>query len=225
MRRRPFRLYLITDRRLALRHGGLIAVVEAVLGAAAKSSPPAAVGVQLREKDLAAREQYELARSLRALCTRWGAPLLVNDRLDVALAAGADGVHLPSTSFDAGDARRLMGSSALIGVSTHSSDEIARARAAGADFVVFGPVYESISKAGYSNATGGGDTLAEACRAASGMPVYALGGITPERVRRLHGQFGQNDGPAGVAVIGSVFGADNPARAALELLDALAEWF
>lgn len=182
------------------------------------------MAIQLREKDLDAREIYELACTLRDSCRRWGAPLLVNDRLDVALAAGVDGVHLPSTSFAIGDARRLMGPTALIGVSTHAPVEVAQAKAAGADFAVFGPVYESIAKAGYGGATGGGDALAEACRGASGMPVYALGGITPERVRRLHDQLGKTDPPAGVAVIGSVFGADDPGRATQDILDALADW-
>ncbi len=225
MRRLLFRLYLITDRRLAVRHGGLPAVIEAALSAASHSAPPGAVAVQLREKDLDAREQYELARSLREICTRWGAPLLVNDRLDVALAAGADGVHLPSTSFAIADARNLLGSSAMIGVSTHSAEEVENAKASGADFVVFGPVYESISKAGYGNATGAGDALIHACRTAAEMPVYALGGITPERIKRLRDQLKAETLPAGVAVIGSVFVADNPARATQELLDAIAGWF
>jgi len=220
-----FRLYLITDRRLAARHGGLPAVIETALMAASQSAPPGAVAVQLREKDLDAREQYELALSLRPLCTRWGAPLLVNDRLDVALAAGADGVHLPSTSFAIADARRLIGPSAMIGVSTHSPGEVENAKAGGADFVVFGPVYESISKAGYGNATGAGDALADAHRTAAGMPVYALGGITPERIGRLRDELRAQVLPAGVAVIGSVFGADSPARATQDLLDALAGWF
>jgi len=223
-RRVPFRLYLITDRNLAARRGGVVAVAEAALSAASATAQAGAVALQLREKDMEARALYELARALRELCSRYGAALLVNDRVDVAIAAGADGVHLPANSFALADARRLVGATRLIGVSTHEAGEVRAAATAGADFAVYGPVYEPLSKASYGAARGA-ESLGAACRAA-GLPVFALGGITAERIAELGGTPALSEGgrPAGVAVIGAVFGADDPAAATRALLDALASW-
>ncbi|MGH7916482.1 MAG: thiamine phosphate synthase [Candidatus Binataceae bacterium] len=214
--RTAFQLYLITDRKLASSHGGLRAMIEAALRAA----PRGAVAIQLREKDLGACKLLELAIALRALCTRHGASLLINDRVDVALASGADGVHLPADSFAVADARALIGPRRLIGVSTHHPDEVARAAQAGADFTVFGPVYEPLSKVAITPACGT-EGLAAACRAAA-IPVYALGGINPERLVALQNrQLFQRARPAGAAVIGAVFGSNDPARATQRLLAAL----
>lgn len=209
-----FQLYLITDRGIAAPRA-LPEVCDEVLGALAAAPPHIGVALQLREKDLEARDLYELAVALRRICTRHGAKLIVNDRLDIALAAGADGVHLPADSFTVADARGLLGPSRLIGVSTHSVDEAARAASAGADFAVFGPVWAPLSKTAYGPARGI-DELSAACKAAAGMPVFALGGVTAERAGML-AALGQTDdaGPAGVAVIGAVFADDDPARAAL----------
>jgi len=211
-----FQLYLITDRKLAGARG-LIATCEAALKAAAERSPRGAVAIQLREKDLEARAIFELARAMRELCNRYGAPLLINDRIDVVMAAGADGVHLASDSIGVADARKILGTSGLIGVSTHSPAEIRAAADGGAGFVVFGPVFSPLSKGSYAPPCGR-EGLIAACRAAA-LPVFALGGITPKRAAALAGA-----GAAGFAVIGSVIGADNPARATESLLDALASW-
>jgi thiamine-phosphate pyrophosphorylase len=124
-------------------------------------------------------------------------------------------VHLPADSVGIAAARKLVGPSRLIGVSTHSAAEAAAAAPAGADFAVFGPVWAPLSKPGYGPARGA-ESFGAACRAAAGMPLYALGGVTAERVAALGG-----GGPAGVAVIGAVFGADDPAAAALALARAV----
>ncbi|HUN59458.1 MAG TPA: thiamine phosphate synthase, partial [Candidatus Binataceae bacterium] len=182
-RRANFSLYLITDRKLAASHGGLLAVIEAALKAANDLALPGAIAVQLREKDLASRELYELANATLSICLRHSAPLLINDRLDVALAVGADGIHLPSGGVTVAEARRLMGPSALIGVSTHRPDEVSASASSGADFAVFGPVFDPMSKPAYSTASGA-EGLGAACCAGS-IPVYALGGITAERIHRL----------------------------------------
>jgi thiamine-phosphate pyrophosphorylase len=218
----PFRLYLITDRKLAAAHGGLPAVVETVLSAASAIAGPGAVALQLREKDLDARALYELARELRPRCSRFGAPLLINDRIDVAMAMDADGVHLPSNSFAVPDARALLGPSRLIGISTHEATEVAAAARAGADFAVFGPVYDPVSKAAYGPARGP-ESLTAACRVAAGMPIYALGGITPARVHELGAMMALQEHlrPTGVAVIGAVFAADEPTMATRELIRTL----
>ena len=207
-----FRLYLITDRK-TVRSGDLFGACEQAL--AATSDRPGAIAIQLREKDLAAHALYELALRMRQLCTRYGAPLLVNDRIDVAIACGADGVHLPVDSFSPGQARELIGESRLIGVSTHSDAEVAQAAAGGADFVVYGPVFQPLSKPAAYGPARGGEELAAACRTAP-IPLYALGGITAERVQQLGGT-----GLAGAAAIGAVLGAESPGEAARALLIAI----
>jgi thiamine-phosphate pyrophosphorylase len=132
-----FRLYLITDRHV-VKSGDLFAACEAALSAA----PLGSVALQLREKDLPARELYEMALRLREICTRTGAPLIVNDRVDVAIAVNADGVHLPFDSIGVSMARKLLGPKRLIGVSSHSPPDVSGAAREGADFAVFGPVFD-----------------------------------------------------------------------------------
>jgi len=194
--------------------------------AALAAAPPNTVALQLREKDLEARELVELARELRSICDRHGARLLVNDRLDVALASRADGIHLPANSLAVADARALIGHDRLIGVSTHEPAEVIAASRAGADFVVYGPVFDPLSKGVYTPARGG-DGLIAACGAAS-IPVFALGGITPDRIRELRTQIAIENAqkaiarPAGVAAIGAIFASPDPATAMRELIEALA---
>jgi thiamine-phosphate pyrophosphorylase len=209
-----FSLYLITDRKLA--KGRLGEVCEEVLVAAGADARR--IAIQLREKDLTGRELLALARELRKISTAHGALLLINDRIDVALACEADGVHLPADSFMVRDARELLGKSKLIGCSTHSIAEVEAANRAGANFIVFGPVYDPISKSAYGPAAGV-EALREACEV-SDIPVYALGGITLERIEEL-----SECELAGVAVIGSVFGASSPGDATLALLQAVAGTF
>jgi thiamine-phosphate pyrophosphorylase len=218
-----FRLYLITDRRLAAPHGGLLPIDEAALAASAETMGVGATAVQLREKDLNARPLYELACALRDLCARYRAPLLINDRIDVAIAARADGVHLPANSFAIGDARALLGPSRMIGVSTHKPAEAAAAIDSGADFAVYGPVYDPVSKPAYGPAAGPAN-LARAVEVAGAMPLYALGGVTADRVQELTRTLDRNHRPHGVAVIGAIFGAANPAKAARQPLNALRDW-
>jgi thiamine-phosphate pyrophosphorylase len=222
-RRARFRLYLITDRHLAAQRGGVVAMVEAALAEAAEISSPGEIAVQLREKDLDARELHELARALGKRCRRFGAPLIINDRIDVAIAADADGVHLPANSFEVADARVLLGTEQLIGVSTHRAEEIAAAAASGADFAVFGPIYEPLSKAAYGPATGPA-ALEEAVRSGGRMPLYALGGITAGHTAELM-NLPPAARPFGVAVIGAVFGAADAAAATRELLSAMPRSF
>jgi thiamine-phosphate pyrophosphorylase len=219
-----FKIYLITDRKLADAHGGLLAMTEAALAAA----PQDTVALQLREKDLDAGELVAMARQLRTICDRYRAQLIVNDRIDVAIAAHADGVHLPANSFSVDDARALVGSEGLVGVSTHDTAEAIAAAAAGADFVVYGPVFDPISKGSYTIARGA-DGLTAAVGAVS-IPVFALGGITAERARDLGGAIstasarGHAMRPAGVAVIGAIYVAADPATAMRDLVSALASW-
>jgi thiamine-phosphate pyrophosphorylase len=145
--------------------------------------------VQLREKNLGDRDLYELAVSAR---TALPPPirLLVNSRFDVALAAGADGVHLPADGLPAAPLRARYGRGLLVGRSTHRTEEVERARDEGVDYVTFGPVYATPGK----GAPVGLGELARA--AAAGVPVYALGGVTLERFKEL-----AEAGAAGIAAI------------------------
>ncbi|HBG46796.1 MAG TPA: thiamine phosphate synthase [Deltaproteobacteria bacterium] len=166
------KLYLITDRS-ACASGAFLSTVEAALRGGVKL-------VQLREKDLSARELLGLANELRELTRAWGARLLINDRADIAMLCGADGVHLTSISYPASSARELLGKEGIIGVSTHSVKEARLAESQGADFVTFGPVYHTPSKAMYGEPLGV-EELEKAVRALS-IPVYALGGINIENI-------------------------------------------
>src|SRR5262245_52127821 len=166
--------------------------------------------VQLREKDLEGGALFALAEALVAECRRVGARLLVNDRIDVALAAGADGVVLPADSFPTDVARRLLGPTRLVGRSTHSAAEVERALHEGSEFVLFGPVYETPSKAAFGPPQG-----IEALRAAARfpIPVYAVGGVTGENAHAV-----LQAGAHGVAVIREVMAAEDPAGAVARLI-------
>ncbi|MEZ5333189.1 MAG: thiamine phosphate synthase [Thermoanaerobaculia bacterium] len=154
--------------------------------------------LQLRDKTLSDGELLRRARGLCAL-RREGLPrVLVNGRPDVALAAGADGVHLPAAGLEAGAVAGWVGTRLLVGVSTHAVEEVAAARRAGAAYVVFGPIWPTPSKPGWRPA---GDRLEELARAAAvGLPVLAIGGVTIDRLGELAAA-----GAAGVAGI-RVFG-------------------
>jgi thiamine-phosphate pyrophosphorylase len=203
---------LITDRRRfpAPLPGEVFAAAEwRVLQAAIRAGVGA---LQLREKDLEGGELYDRAAALVGLCREAGVKFLVNDRADVALAAGADGVHLPGNGLPVVAARELLGARALVGRSMHDPGELAAA--AGADFVLFGPVFDTPSKRRFGPPQGVARLAAVARR--SSMPVLAVGGVTPERVAEV-----LSAGAAGVAVIGSVLDAEDPVRAVADLTAAL----
>jgi thiamine-phosphate pyrophosphorylase len=202
-----FNLYLITDRKQLPPGRDFVETVAAALAGGVQA-------VQLREKDLAAAELYPLARELRALTTRYGARLLINDRLDVALAVEADGVHLGGHSLPVAVARKILGPDKLIGFSTHRPEEVTAAQQGGADFVTFGPVFFTPSKAAYGEPVGLG-RLREACTA-SPLPVFALGGVTLERLPELLAA-----GSHGVALIAAILAAAEPAAAATAILSRL----
>jgi thiamine-phosphate pyrophosphorylase len=132
--------------------------------------------VQIREKSLSARVLYELTTRAAAIVSGSTTRLLVNDRFDVARSASADGVHLTERSLPASIVREICGEDFLIGVSTHSIETALNARAEGADFIVFGPVFETESKRAFG-APQGLEKLREVTNALQGFPVLAIGGI------------------------------------------------
>lgn len=169
------------------------------------------VAVQLRARSLGDRKLLALAHELRAVTRARGARLVINGRPDVALAAEADGVHLPERGLAPEEARRLLGARSLIGVSRHDEAGLARAERAGADYGTLSPFAASPGK----GEPLGAERFAAAC-SRTGLAVLALGGVGREQVPAA-----VDAGAAGVAVIRSVFGADDPAAAVRSLLAAL----
>lgn len=151
--------------------------------------------IQLREKNLSARALYELTRRAAKLTRQSSSRLLVNDRADIASAAGADGVHLTSRSLETEVVRRSFGDEFLIGVSTHTLVEARAARDQGADFAVFGPVFETPSKTA-PGSTVGVDTLRAVALALNPFLLIALGGVT-----RDNASLALRAGASGVAAI------------------------
>jgi len=201
-----FTLYLISDRK-QVPGGNLCAAVESALRGGVRA-------VQLREKDLSGRELHELACRLREITSRYGARLILNERLDIALAVGADGVHLGENSIPLRQARKVAGETMLIGASCHDREKALAAQDNGADFITFSPIFFTPSKAAYGEPVGT-ERLAEVCRLLR-VPVFALGGIKRETVRTVLGY-----GAHGIALISAILATDEPERAAREMIAEL----
>ncbi len=197
------KIYLITDRKQTYKQRRLIDTVEELLESGIKM-------VQLREKDLSAAELYPLARDLRSLTHKHNARLLINDRIDVAVAVAADGVHLGGHSLPVKIARKILGTNSLIGASTHSLAEAETAQNDGADFITCGPVFLTPSKAPYG-APIGPESLQKICNSCT-IPVYALGGIKTDNTRKV-----LQGGAYGVAMISALLSAAEPALAYQQL--------
>jgi thiamine-phosphate pyrophosphorylase len=201
-----FDLYLVTDRLHTLSRD-LLSVLEQALEGGVRA-------IQLREKDLSGKELFVLAEKARRLCDRYQAALLINDRVDVALAIDAAGVQLGKTSLPLPDARALLGNNRFIGASVHSPEEAQDAERGDADFIVFGPVYFTPSKAAFG-APQGVPALKKIV-AITRLPVYAIGGIKPDNIQEV-----RIAGVKGVALISAILEAPNPKEAAETIIQQL----
>ena len=196
------RLYAITDRRALPAGVTLAQAVEAALVGGVTC-------LQLREKEASAGEILTLARTLLPLCRARRVPLLINDRVDIALAAGADGVHLGQEDLPLPEARALLGPDRILGATAHTVDEALRAQAEGADYLGVGAMFPTGTKT--DTVPTSADTLKAICAAVS-IPVVAIGGVTAQNLPTLAGT-----GIAGAAVVSAIFSQSDLTAAARTL--------
>jgi thiamine-phosphate pyrophosphorylase len=196
-------LHVVTDDEVVAR-GDFLDRARRILGAGG-----AAAAFHLRARRGGGRRMYDFASSLRSMAADAGALLIVNDRVDVALAAAADGAHAGGRGMTAADARRLLGPDRLLGVSVHSVDEARDAMRGGADFLLAGTIWDTPS---HPDRRGAGIGRIREI-AALGIPVIAIGGVTAARAAEA-----RDAGAAGVAVIRGVWDAPDPAEAVNEYL-------
>lgn len=199
-----FSLYLVTDRTLSLGRTTVEIVRAAVHGGV--------TCIQLREKECSTRTFIEEGRLIRRLLDELEAdiPLIINDRIDVALAVGAEGVHLGQTDMPLADARRIAGSSLIIGISAESVADAIRAEAEGADYIGISPVFATTTKTDIAKPLGLGGI--HAIREAVSLPLVGIGGIKAENAADII-----RAGADGVAVVSAIVSAPCPASAASAL--------
>jgi thiamine-phosphate pyrophosphorylase len=200
------KLYLVTDRSKFNSQDEFLDKIALALKGGVQI-------VQLREKNATAREFIDLGRKVKELCALYDALFIINDRVDIANIVGADGVHLGQDDIDINSARHIIGKDAIIGISTHSSEQAKKAVESGADYIGVGPVFETPTKPG-RQAVG-----LEYVKWASQnvyIPWYAIGGINLDNVNEVI-----NAGASRIAVVRAIINADNPESAANEFLKDL----
>ena len=202
-----YSLYLVTDRRLSLGRSTVEVVAAAVSGGV--------TCVQLREKHCSTREFLDEARRVRELLVGTGVPLIINDRLDVALAVAADGVHLGQNDMHISDARRLVGERLVIGISAESVADAIRAEAEGADYIGVSPVFTTPTKMDTAPPLGL-EGLREIRRAVS-LPLVAIGSIRHDNAAEV-----LRAGADGLAVVSAIVSAPCPRTAAAALRQQIA---
>jgi thiamine-phosphate pyrophosphorylase len=200
-----FKLYLITDRK-QIKIPLPIAVRLALSGGVR--------AIQVREKDLPVRELLGLSRELRVLTKEFGAKLFINDQVDIAVAVEADGIHLGHQSMPASAVRKIVGNKMTIGVSTHNIDEARAAEAEGADFITFGPIFETPSKQKMGNPVGL-EAIKDVKRAIN-IPIFALGGIHGRNIGHVLWA-----GAYGVSMISAIFGAEDIQKKAKNITEMI----
>jgi len=198
-------LYAVTDR--SWLHG------RTLLEQAESAIRGGATCIQLREKELAGEAFLEEALAMKKLCSRYGVPMFVNDNVDVAIACGADGVHIGQDDLPAREVRRRIGPGMMLGVSAHTVEQALKAKEDGADCLGVGAVFTTGTKQDAGHVTY--ETLKAIC-AEAGLPVVAIGGINKENIHALAGS-----GIDGVAVVSALFAAADTEAAARELREVI----
>lgn len=188
-------LYLITDRKIFNNSDAFFNAIEKALNAGLRF-------LQLREKDLPTRMLLDYAYKLRTLTSQYNAKLFINDRIDIALCVEADGVHLGQASMPPSGVRKIIREDMQIGVSTHSLSEALLTQEEGADFITFGPIYQTPSKLQYGSPVGL-NALIEIKNRIS-IPIYGIGGINHDNIRDV-----LDAGANGVAMIRGILSAEN----------------
>ncbi|HET8578508.1 MAG TPA: thiamine phosphate synthase [Methylomirabilota bacterium] len=202
----PSPLYVILDRSVA-RGRTVPELLEAVLAGGGRM-------VQLREKSMPLSELYPIAQAMSRRCRETGALFVVNDRADLALAAGATGLHVGQDDLPAAAGRRLLGPGMILGVSTHDADQARRALADGADYIAVGSMFPTGTKPGFQLV---GPGLVERIRPEIPVPIVAIGGITVDNCEEVVAA-----GADAVAVISAVCAAADPEGATRRFLERLA---
>ncbi len=197
------KLYLVTDPVLH-RGRGVIPTCEEALKAGVRF-------VQLRDKEASTRSLLDSAQTLRDLCNKYSSYFVVNDRIDVAMAVRADGVHLGQSDMPADVARSIMGSEAIIGVSVRTVEEAEKAKADGADYIAANLVFSTETKKDIKEPLG--LEMVSTLSRASSLPLIAIGGINPENTALVI-----KAGCTGVAVVTAIMNADSPSSAVKKFL-------
>lgn len=200
-----FRLYLITDRHVTKKP--LIEAVRLALEGGVRA-------VQLREKDLPIRDLLSLARDMRQLTSEFKAKLFINDRVDIAQIVGADGVHVGVTSIPVHAIRYLVGNDLIIGASTHNRAEAISAQSEGADFITYGPIYETPSKIQFGLPVGCDSLIC--IKKELNIQVFGLGGVKSGNMRPVFGA-----GADGVAMISGILAADDIKLTSRKILEGI----
>jgi len=202
-----FRLYLITDRRILSGTRKFLEAVEDALRAGLKA-------VQLREKDLSIRELLDIAYRMRELTARYGARLFINDRVDVAICVNADGLHIGQSGIPVHAVRSMVGERMMIGASTHNVDEVLTAEKEGADFITFGPLFDTASKRKYGEPLG--IEALTGIRKRTSLKVFGIGGIKTDNIKDVI-----NSGAWGIALISGILGEADIRGTAKKYLEML----
>ncbi len=212
-----FNLYLITDRKQLIKIRNSQLATRNLLTAVRQALKGGVRAVQLRERDLGTKELLKFAYKMRDLTRQYKAKLFINDRFDIALAVGADGVHLTQNSIPVHAVKNLVKRKLMIGVSTHSLKEAKEAEKGGTDFITLGPVYRTPSKLKYGDPLG--ITILKSVSRKIQIPVFAIGGIKSNRIGEVKGA-----GAYGVAMISEIFKADSIQQKAKDITHVLKEY-
>lgn len=200
------KLYLVTDRK---KFSDLQKFYDAI----AKALQGGVDIVQLREKDTPVREFIEIARFVKELCTHYNKIFIINDRVDVAMAVNADGVHLGQEDMDLLTARKILGHEAIIGNSTHKPEDALSAMKNGADYIGVGPVFSTPTKPGRQAV---GYEYVKWASQNVNIPFFAIGGINPENIEEVI-----EAGATRIAAVRAIINADDPAEISLLILEKL----